>query len=78
MVRKSTRVIHEKSDSSGERKKRRVGHDPLLALRMPQELTDQVDEFAKAQDDKPNRSEALRRLVEWALKHSRKGGADKN
>jgi metal-responsive CopG/Arc/MetJ family transcriptional regulator len=47
------------------KQKRRVGHDPLLAVRFPKELTASVDHWAKQRD--LSRSEAVRRLVEHAL-----------
>ena len=39
-----------------------------MALRMPPALRERVEEWALRQFDKPSRSEALRRLVEMALK----------
>jgi hypothetical protein len=44
------------------------GRDPLMALRMPPALRSDLEDWAKRQADKPSRSEALRRLVEMALK----------
>jgi hypothetical protein len=49
-----------------------TGHDPILALRMPPAITKRVEAYAKTEPDQPNRSEALRRLVEWALKEKEK------
>jgi hypothetical protein len=45
-----------------------TGRDPVMALRMPPKVKAEVDQWAKAEPDKPTRSEAFRRLVEWALK----------
>jgi hypothetical protein len=45
-----------------------TGRDPMLTLRAPPALTHEVEAWAKRQPDKPSRSEALRRLVEMALK----------
>jgi hypothetical protein len=45
-----------------------TGKDPMLALRAPPEFTARVEDWAKTQPDQPSRSEALRRLVEMALK----------
>lgn len=44
-----------------------TGRDPVTALRLPPALTTSIDLWASQQDDKPNRSEALRRLVELGL-----------
>ncbi len=53
-------------------KKRRgrpaTGKDPVSAIRLSEELRGSIDKWAKKQDDKPSRSEAIRRLVEIALK----------
>lgn len=43
------------------------GRDPMVAVRMPTDLRDAVDRWASGQDDKPSRSEAIRRLVLVAL-----------
>jgi hypothetical protein len=41
-----------------------VGEDlPLVNFRMPTGMIAEVDKWAKRQPDKPDRSEALRRLV---------------
>jgi hypothetical protein len=45
-----------------------TGHDPVLTLRFPPKLATEVEEWAKRQPNNPSRSEALRRLVEIALK----------
>jgi hypothetical protein len=45
-----------------------TGKDPILTLRAPPALTAEVEEWARRQPDRPSRSEALRRLVEIALK----------
>jgi Ribbon-helix-helix protein, copG family len=45
-----------------------TGHDPVTALRMPPALTARVDEWARQQPDQPSRSEAIRRMIEMALK----------
>jgi hypothetical protein len=44
-----------------------TGNDPILSLRMPNELTAAVEGWADHQPDKPARSEAFRRLVELGL-----------
>jgi hypothetical protein len=43
-----------------------TGRDPVSAVRLPVELTAAVDKWAE--DNKANRSEAIRRLVEIGLK----------
>jgi hypothetical protein len=45
-----------------------TGHDPVSAVRLPEALTDEIDAWAE-NNDVPNRSEAIRRLVELALKN---------
>jgi hypothetical protein len=40
------------------------GRDPITAIRLLQEFRAAVDKWATKQDDKPPRSEAIRRLVE--------------
>jgi metal-responsive CopG/Arc/MetJ family transcriptional regulator len=39
----------------------------MLALRLPPALRSAVESWAKQQHDKPSRSEAIRRLLEFAL-----------
>jgi len=41
------------------------GRDPILAVRVPQELIDRIDKWAKLNDIA--RSEAVRRLIEHSL-----------
>jgi len=48
-----------------------TGKDPTLTLRAPPAFRAEVEAWAKRQPDKPSRSEALRRLVEMALKLTR-------
>jgi Arc/MetJ-type ribon-helix-helix transcriptional regulator len=43
-----------------------TGKDPLISARFPEELTAQIDNFAKIRE--LSRSEAIRRLVELGLK----------
>jgi hypothetical protein len=59
---KSNRVIPKK-----RRGRPATGKDPLTALRLPPELTRAIEAWAAQQDDEPNRSEAIRRLVELGL-----------
>jgi hypothetical protein len=44
-----------------------TGQDPVLALRLPPALRSAIENWAKRQSDKPSRSEAIRRLLEFAL-----------
>jgi hypothetical protein len=44
-----------------------TGRDPVLALRLPPALRSAVESWAKQQIDEPSRSEAIRRLLEFAL-----------
>jgi len=44
-----------------------TGHDPVLTIRIPATTTMAVENWAKQQEDRPSRSEAIRRLIEFAL-----------
>ena len=59
---KSNKVLQKKG-----RGRPATGRDPVTALRLPAALTKSVEAWASRQEDKPNRSEALRRLVELGL-----------
>ena len=48
------------------RPKKAGGVDPVSAVRLPSELTEQVDAWGEKRE--MNRSEAIRRLVELGLK----------
>ena len=57
-----------KQSISVARKKRgrpATGTDPHIGVRFPEELTEQIDTFAKIRE--LSRSEAIRRLVEMGL-----------
>jgi hypothetical protein len=45
----------------------RTSKDPVTAVRLPVNLGASVDRWARQQADKPSRSEAIRRLVEYAI-----------
>lgn len=45
-----------------------TGTDPARTIRLSDAFIALVDAWAAAQDDKPGRSEAIRRLVELGLK----------
>jgi hypothetical protein len=45
-----------------------TGQDPVTAIRLSPQLRESVDAWAARQSDAPGRSEAIRRLVEIALK----------
>ncbi len=60
---KSNKVIPKK-----KRGRPATGKDPITALRLPPVLLAAVETWAERQDDEPNRSEAIRRLVELGLK----------
>jgi metal-responsive CopG/Arc/MetJ family transcriptional regulator len=56
--------------SIAETKKRgrpATGHDPVLTVRLPATTRSAIETWAKYQPDKPSRSEAIRRLIEFAL-----------
>jgi hypothetical protein len=59
---KSNKVVPKK-----RRGRPATGRDPVTAIRLSQELRETVDAWAGKQDDKPVRSEAIRRLVEIGL-----------
>ena len=63
-MRKS-RVVLPKPNKGG---RPATGRDPVTAIRLSEEFRAAVDKWAAKQDDKPGRSEAIRRLVEIALK----------
>jgi metal-responsive CopG/Arc/MetJ family transcriptional regulator len=44
-----------------------TGRDPVSAIRLSPALRSAIENWAKQQDDKPSRSEAIRQLVEFAL-----------
>jgi len=45
-----------------------TGKDPVSAIRLSLPLRAVIDNWAKQQPDQPSRSEAIRRLIEYALK----------
>ena len=45
-----------------------TGRDPARTIRLSDEFIATVDTWAARQDESPNRSEAIRRLVELGLK----------
>jgi hypothetical protein len=53
--------------NSRGRPKKKGGVHPVTAVRLSPELGSAVDQWAGKQDDKPSRSEAIRRLVELGL-----------
>ena len=61
MAKKSIPVIQKK------RGRPATGQDPILALRLPPALRSAIENWAKQQKDKPSRSEAIRRLIKFAL-----------
>jgi hypothetical protein len=48
-----------------------TGQKPLLAFRASPELRAAIEAWAAKQPDKPGLSKAIRRLVEFGLKHQR-------
>jgi metal-responsive CopG/Arc/MetJ family transcriptional regulator len=44
-----------------------IGAESFIGLRVPEDLVKRVDAWAARQDDKPPRSEAIRRMIEQAL-----------
>ena len=54
-----------------------TGRDPVLTVRLPMALRSVIENWAKQQEDKPSRSEAIRRLIEIALASKTKRHTDK-
>ncbi|WP_244514035.1 ribbon-helix-helix domain-containing protein [Methylobacterium sp. UNC378MF] len=48
-----------------------TGKDPATSIRLSPELRAEIDAWCEQQPDRPKRSEAIRRLVEEALKAKR-------
>src|SRR5215467_14284111 len=44
-----------------------TGQDPTLTVRLPMDLRSAIEAWAKQQKDRPSRSEAIRRLIEFGL-----------
>jgi metal-responsive CopG/Arc/MetJ family transcriptional regulator len=44
-----------------------TGQDPVLTIRLPLTLRSAIETWANKQKDKLSRSEAIRRLIEFAL-----------
>src|SRR5947199_9777503 len=61
MAKKSIPVVRKK------RGRPATGQDPVSAIRLSTALKSAVENWAKQQEDKPSRSEAIRRLIETAL-----------
>jgi Arc/MetJ-type ribon-helix-helix transcriptional regulator len=49
-----------------------TGRDPVLTVRLPMALRSTIESWAKQQEDRPSRSEAIRRLIEIALANKTK------
>jgi Arc/MetJ-type ribon-helix-helix transcriptional regulator len=43
-----------------------TGHDPVMAIRLPPDLTERIDEWMKASNAQ-SRSDAIRQLIELGL-----------
>jgi hypothetical protein len=65
-MKKSTSKRHGGARPGSGRPK--TGRDPIRAVRISDDLINKVAAWAATQDDNPNRSEAIRRLVELGLK----------
>jgi hypothetical protein len=61
VARKSTEVIPKKRGPPGK------GKDPLIALRMPPDERQAIEDWAAKQPDNPSLSLALRRLAQRGL-----------
>jgi len=71
---KSTHVVQKKR---GRPTTREGEYDPVTAIRLSPELRAAIDAWAARQDDKPPRSEAIRRMIELALAAAPKRGRAK-
>ena len=60
---KKTITVHQK-----RRGRPATGRDPAVTIRLPEAVLAKVEHWAMAQEDRPPRSQAIRRLVEIALK----------
>jgi Arc/MetJ-type ribon-helix-helix transcriptional regulator len=49
---------------------RTTGTTPMTGARLPTEMLSKIMAWAEAQDDKPNKAEAIRRLLQQALANS--------
>ena len=63
---KSSGVLHQKTKRFSI-PKAAEGDTPVFSLRLPAETREAVERWAAAQEDRPGRSEAIRRLLERAL-----------
>ena len=63
-MKKSTRVLHDKPKETAAR---RVGHDPVIAIRLGSDLLTRIEKWGEAQQPPLSRSEAIRALAEIAL-----------
>jgi len=61
-MRKSTSVIHQT-----EKKARRVGHDPVTAIRLSPDMIERIETWGATQSPPLGRSEAIRELLERGL-----------
>jgi hypothetical protein len=66
---KSSSVLQKKrsQENRGRPVTRAGAYDRVTAIRLSPEFRQIIDEWAAAQEDKPPRSEAIRRLVELGL-----------
>jgi hypothetical protein len=65
-MRKAIRVSTKKR---GPGRPVTTGKGTLVGIRWHEPMLSMIEEWAARQDDKPERSEAIRRLVERGLKH---------
>jgi Arc/MetJ-type ribon-helix-helix transcriptional regulator len=60
-MRKSIKVHQKKPGRPA------TGRDPAITIRLPKEVLGEVETWASEQDGEPNRSQAIRRLIELGL-----------
>ena len=56
-----------KKKKKGRPRSKSGEYDPVTAIRLPDDMKSAVDTWARRQEDKPGRSEAIRRLIEVGL-----------
>jgi len=60
-----------KKRSTKKRGRPATGHDPVTAIRLSPAMRNALDNWRRVEPDTPNRSEAIRRLIEIGLKRPR-------
>ena len=64
---KHGKIVNRKGNGKRPPGRPATGRDPVLTIRLPLALRSTIETWAKQQKDRPSRSEAIRRLIEFAL-----------